>query len=415
MRLTIFQRDNWREIAATLSRNKTRTFLTAFGIFWGTAMLALLTGGADGFKGIMSRQFAGFATNMGVVFPGQRSEPCMGFNRGTSWSLTAEDIANIRRVSPAIEASSAVIGTRVDAVYGSKSKSAQCIGVEPSYTHIIEPVLYGGRFVNDADMEHSRKVAVIGRNLASDLFGTDSAVGKRVSLNGVYYLIIGVAGQKGDASIAGRIDDSFIAPLSTVQRSFNMGDNYGFFTYVAPKGRRPSDNQAAIRRYLERRHAIAPGDEQAIGFMDVSEMFDMVDGLFTGISLLAFFVGLGSLMAGVIGVGNIMWIVVRERTHEFGVRRAIGAKPLDITMQVLSESILLTLVAGTAGVCFAALILGIADTVTADPMLGTAGFEISFGGAMGVLWAFFIAGTAAGTLPAIKAMKIKPIEALRDK
>ncbi len=141
----------------------------------------------------------------------------------------------------------------------------------------------------------------------------------------------------------------------------------------------------------------------------------MINGLFMGIAILAAFVGMGSLMAGVIGVGNIMWIIVKERTHEFGVRRAIGAKPADITVQVLSESVLLTLVAGTAGVCFAAIILGLADHLTADPMLGKAGFEISFGGALAIVGTFFILGSAAGTLPAIKAMRIKPIEALRDK
>lgn len=152
-----------------------------------------------------------------------------------------------------------------------------------------------------------------------------------------------------------------------------------------------------------------------MGFMDISEQFEMIDNMFLGLSILAFFVGFGSLMAGIIGVGNIMWIVVRERTHEFGVRRAIGAKPLDITVQVLCESVLLTLVAGTAGVCFAAMILGVADMFTASPLLGKAGFELGFSNAIAILATFFVLGSAAGTLPAIKAMKIKPIEALREK
>jgi len=137
--------------------------------------------------------------------------------------------------------------------------------------------------------------------------------------------------------------------------------------------------------------------------------------VFFGISLLALFVGLSSLMAGVIGVGNIMWIIVKERTHEFGVRRAIGAKPADITVQVLSESVLLTLVAGISGVCFASLVLGVADKATFDPNLGAAGFQINFVTAMVIVGAFFVLGSAAGTLPAIKAMRIKPIEAIRDK
>lgn len=415
MRLTIFQYENWREIAATLARNKTRTFLTAFGIFWGTAMLAILLGGSAGFKGIMSRNFAGFATNMGAVFPGTRSESYKGFNKGSAWSLTTEDVDGIRIIAPAIEHSSIIDFASAKAAYGSKSHSASAIGVEAEYANIILPVLYSGRFVNKSDVEQTRKVVVVGRNIASTLFGAEEPVGKRLSLNGVFFTVIGVAGQTSEASIAGRIDDSFILPSSTLRQSFNRGNQVGFFVYTAPAGKKPSDNEAVIRRYVSLRHSISPTDENAVGFMDISEMFEMVNNIFLGISILAFFVGAGSLLAGLIGVGNIMWIIVKERTHEFGVRRAIGAKPVDITVQVLSESLLLTLVSGTAGVCFAALVLGVADHLTFDPLLGHAGFEISFGRALAVVATFFILGSAAGTLPAVKAMKIKPIEALRDK
>ncbi len=415
MRLTIFQPENWREIAATLSRNKTRTFLTAFGIFWGTAMLALLVGGADGLKGIMSRNFAGFATNMGGMGSSTRSISYMGFNKGSYWWLTTEDIDDIRRIAPAIEYSTAMNGRSVTGVYSTRSKAAQAMGVEAQYADIMLPVIYEGRFINDRDYQENRKVVVVGRNIATELFGSESPIGKTLSLNGVYFTCIGVAGQLSEASIMGRIDDNYILPGSTLRHAFNQGNNVNFFIYTAPKGHKPSENEPAIRRFLSGRHSIHPDDERAFWFMDMSEMFEMINGLFMGIAILAAFVGMGSLMAGVIGVGNIMWIIVKERTHEFGVRRAIGAKPADITVQVLSESVLLTLVAGTAGVCFAAIILGLADHLTADPMLGKAGFEISFGGALAIVGTFFILGSAAGTLPAIKAMRIKPIEALRDK
>lgn len=415
MKISVFDRDNWREIGASLARNKTRTFLTAFGIFWGTAMLALLMGGADGLKGMMSRQFAGFSTNLGAVFNGQRSMSYMGYNKGSYWTMTTEDVDVLRKVAPAIEYSSTMDRAQVRAVYSTREKSVAAMGVEADYDKIMIPQMYEGRFINSSDISASRKVAVIGKNIAGELFGNESPVGKRVSLNGIYFTCIGVAGQKGDASIMGRIDDSFILPGSTLRLTFNRGNQVGFFVYTAPKGKKPSDNEPAIRRALSRLHAIHPADNNAIGFMDISEEFEMVDNLFLGLSILAFFVGFGSLMAGIIGVGNIMWIIVRERTHEFGVRRAIGAKPLDITVQVLCESILLTLVAGMAGVCFAAMILGAADAVTASPVLGKAGFEIGFTQAVGILAAFFVLGSAAGTLPAIKAMKIKPIEALREK
>ena len=415
MKTSLFDIENWREIGASLARNKTRTFLTAFGIFWGTAMLALLTGGADGLKGMMSRNFAGFSTNLGGVFSDTRSISYMGYNKGSYWNMNVQDIEAIRQVAPAIEKSSTINATHGTGAYSVRSKSGQILGVEPEYSELMTPVMYSGRFVNELDERDAKKVVVVGKNLANELFGNEEAVGKQITLNGITFTVIGVAGQKGEASIAGRIDDSYIVSNSTIRRTFNQGNSVGFFIYTAPRGMKPTDNENAIRRTLSSRHSIHPDDRNAVSFMDISEMFDMINNMFMGLALLAFFVGAGSLMAGVIGVGNIMWIIVKERTHEFGIRRAIGAKPCDITMQVLSESIVLTLVAGTAGVCFAAIVLAIADKLTADPLNGLAGFGITFTTAISIIVIFFILGCAAGTLPAIKAMKIKPIEAINDK
>lgn len=415
MKLALFDPENWREIGATLARNKTRTLLTAFGIFWGTAMLTMLWGGANGFEGIMRRNFAGFATNMGAVFSGTRSISYKGFNKGSYWNLTTEDVEKIRRVAPAIDHSSIINSRSATFAYNDKSKSGTTTGIEADYAHIMQPMVYEGRFINATDVAAQCKVAVVGRNIANELFGSESGVGKYVAVNGIYFLVIGIAGQTSEASINSRIDDSVIIPSSTFQTAFNWGNIVGFLVYTAPDGRKPSDNERAIRRVLSSVHSIHPDDERAVGFMDISETFEMIDNMFLGIGLLALFVGAGSLLSGIIGIGNIMWIVVKERTHEFGIRRAIGAKPIDITVQVLSESILLTLVAGVAGVCFACLVLGVADKVTVDPLLGAAGFQTSFATAMVIVGMFFVFGTLAGTLPAIKAMKIKPIEALRDK
>lgn len=415
MKTAIFDIDNWREIGATLARNKTRTFLTAFGIFWGTAMLAMLFGGARGFEGMMRRNFAGFSTNLGGVFANRRTVPYKGFNKGSSWHLTTRDVELINQLAPAIEYSSEVNQKGVNASYGSQTKSSTITGVGGDYGKIMIPVIHEGRFINETDVSQRRKVTVIGKNMATSLFGNDSPIGKYVSLDGIYFMVVGVASQMSDANIGSRLDDSFVLPSSTMKNAYNWGNYVDFFVYTAPSGRSPSDNDATIRRILSSQHSISPDDENAINFMDISDMFEMIDNLFTGITLLALFVGFGSLFAGVIGVGNIMWIVVKERTQEFGIRRAIGAKPIDITIQVLSESILLTLVAGTLGVCFGALVLGMADHLTFDPLLGHAGFELSFTVAVGIVFTFFLLGSAAGTIPAIKAMKIKPIEAINDK
>ena len=415
MKTSLFDIENWREIGATLARNKTRTFLTAFGIFWGTAMLAMLFGGSRGFEGMMRRNFAGFSTNLGGVYANRRTVPYKGFNKGSGWDMTTSDVALIRQLAPAIEYSSELDNRGATASYGSKSKATTIAGVDGDYCKIMIPVIQEGRFINDTDVAQTRKVAVIGKNMATSLFGSDSPIGKHVNLDGIYFMVVGVASQLSDASMGTRIDDSFVIPSSTMKKAYNRGNAVGFFVYTAPAGHSPADNEATIRRILALQHSISPDDENAISFVDISEMFEMVDNLFLGISLLALFVGFGSLLAGVIGVGNIMWIVVKERTQEFGIRRAIGAKPLDITVQVLSESILLTLVAGTLGVCFGALVLGIADYMTFDPVLGHAGFELSFSTAVIIVATFFLLGSAAGTIPAFKAMKIKPIEAINDK
>lgn len=415
MKTSIFDLENWREIGATLARNKTRTFLTAFGIFWGTAMLAMLFGGSRGFEGIMKRNFAGFSTNLGAVFPSRRTLPYKGFNKGSSWSMNARDIELIRLMAPAIEYSTQLGSIAVNASYGSKSNSSTLLGVEDDYSKIMIPVMSEGRFLNGTDITQQRKVVVIGKNMASSLFGNESPIGKFVNLNGVYLKVVGVASQLSDATIGAKIDDSFVIPATTMKIAYNLGDEVDVFVYTAPQGKSPSDNEATIRRILSGQHSISPDDKNAFNFMDISEMFEMVDKLFLGISLLALFVGFGSLLAGVIGVGNIMWIVVKERTQEFGIRRAIGAKPVDITIQVLSESILLTIVAGTLGVCFGALVLGIADHLTFNPLFGHAGFELPFSTALIIVFTFFLLGSAAGTIPAFKAMKIKPIEAINDK
>ena len=276
-------------------------------------------------------------------------------------------------------------------------------------------MLYEGRLINASDLSPTRKVAVIGKNVASELFGNESPVGKYVSLNGIYFLIVGVAGQSGEVSLAGRIDDNILIPITTMRQAFHQGNYVGFLVFTVDPGHTPTELKPYIRRALCANHPIHPDDQSAIYVEDMAENFEIIDNVFLGVSLLAIFVGFGSLMAGVIGVGNIMWIIVKERTQEIGIRRAIGAKPIDIIVQILSESMVLTTIAGIAGVCFASLVLGVVDHATLDPINGSAHFELRFMNAVWIVVTFFVLGTAAGTIPAIKAMRIKPIEAMRDK
>ncbi len=415
MRIPFLDHEIWRETLTTLAHNKTRTFLTAFGIFWGTAILALLWGGAQGFEGIMRRQFAGLASNLGGISSGRTTMPYRGFAKGMAWSMTTADVDNIRRLAPDIESSSALNWAYVEVSHADHSKRAQIVGVEEAYPRLNTVVLSSGRFINASDIAGTRKVAVIGINLANELFGGEDAVGQQVQLAGISFMVVGVASQLGEASIGARVDESVIMPSTTMRRAFNQGNTVHFFVFSSRPGTTPTDSRDAMMRAIRLNHPIHPSDEGAAFFQDFSEFFGIIEKVFLGVSLLALFVGGCSLLAGVIGVANIMWIVVREGTHEFGVRRAIGAKPWQITMQVLCESILLTTVAGTAGVCFAAAILGVVDHGTADPQQGLAGFELPFGVAVGIIGVFIILGSLAGTLPAIKALRIKPVEAMRAK
>lgn len=414
MKNPVFDIDNWKEITATLSRNKTRTFLTAFGIFWGTAMLAMLWGGAQGLQDMLSRQFAGFAQNSGVIFPNATSMPYKGYAKGMSWSLTLTDVTNLRNRIPEMTASTSMASKSTTAKYNDKTQSTELQGVEPGFEYIMSPIIHEGRFINEADLRERKKVCVIGKKVAEQLFGSESPVGKYIEADNIYYRIVGVGSQRSEVSIGSRVDDSLFIPITTAQSAYNYGNKIFYFVFALKKGVSPTSLLPKIERVIRSNHPIHPDDRQAIEIMDVSEMFEMVSNVFMGVDILVLFVGMGSLLAGIIGVGNIMWIIVKERTQEIGIRRAIGAKPRDIIMQILSESVVLTIVAGVAGICFAVLVLLIAAHVTAEGD-DVPGFQLTFMNAVWILVTFLTLGTAAGTIPALKAMNIKPIEALNDK
>ncbi len=420
LQTSIFDLDNWREIGSTLARNKTRTFLTAFGIFWGTMMLALLWGGSNGLAGLMLRNFASIAsTNMGAIIPNSTSVPYHGFNKGRRWSFNQSDVDNIRERLTDIEYVTGVYTSWGSMTKADKSHTGQIIGAETDYARIIRPSILAGRFINEADIVNSRKVVFLGSKVAEQLMPGvpySDMLGQDIGLRGVYYKIVGIGAQVGEASIGGRIDDSALVPLSTMRQvESGAGNRVDFIAFSMKDGHRVADCIPRIRRTIYSVHSIHPSDEEAMQVMDISEIFDMVSNVFLGLTILALFVGVGSLMAGIIGVGNIMWIIVKERTHEIGIRRAIGATPASVIIQILSESMVLTTIAGMAGIVFALLILYIVDMASADPITGSAGFILSFSNAMTVLILFMVLGTAAGVIPALKAMRIKPIEAINDK
>ncbi|MDE6279720.1 MAG: ABC transporter permease [Paramuribaculum sp.] len=411
-----FAINNWREILQTLSRNKTRTFLTAIGIFWGTFMLALLWGGSHGLEGAMKRNFSSVEENIGGVSASPRTMSYKGFNKGTYWSLNDQDVENIKKSVPHLNTVTAVYYYSSNLAYLDKTASATILGIDDNYFRCSKPVVLSGRWLNSNDFTGDRKTCVLGQNLAASLFGDEDPVGKMISVSGVYVRVVGVVTQRGEASIGGNANESVFMSAPVMRRLYRGGTNVDFIVLIPEKGYTVEQLEPDIRRVIKSNfHYIHPGDNEALDCFDLSEMFEIVDKLFLGITILALVVGAGSLMAGIIGVGNIMWIIVKERTKEIGIRRAIGAKPRDIITQVLCESMFLTTVAGMAGISFSCLILFIAEKVTYDPIMGGCGFVFTLRQGLTILITFLVLGSAAGLLPALKAMNIKPIEALNDK
>lgn len=410
MKISFFDIEGWREIGVTLARNKTRTFLTAFGIFWGTAMLAMLLGGADGLERMLRKNFEGFATNSAVAFANRRTISYQGFNKGSEWEMTAGDVAAMRlipgidAVAPTNSASSVPVSS------GKYNTISEVQGVDHEFVRVFLPNIREGRFINNSDQMNRRKVAVLGTQVADKLFPQGDAVGQYVNLGGIYYKVVGVAYQESEISINGsKVDEQINIPLSTLCQQFNLGDGIAGVMITALDGHTPKELKPRLFRTVRANHPIDPNDDQAMFFFDVSEQFAMVDSLFTGITFLAFFVGLGTLVAGIIGVGNIMWVIVKERTTEIGIRRAIGAKPVDIVMQIMMEGIVLTLTAGVAGISFASAVLWLAEKMANEK------FQMSLATAAGIVAVFMFLGIAASIIPSLKAMKIKPIEAINDK
>ncbi|MGL5271910.1 MAG: ABC transporter permease [Phocaeicola sp.] len=407
--------DRWEEIIVTITRNKTRSLLTAFGVFWGIFMLVALMGGSQGVQDMMSKQFQGFATNSGFTGTNQTRKAYKGFRKGRYWSLDNKDEERIKSyVSEADIVSPMLSKWGLNIILGENSESGSMKGVYPNYAKIEEPEINYGRFLNEVDIKERRKVCVIGKRIYEGLFpnGGDPC-GTFIRINGIYYQVIGVNENAGNMSIQGNAETTVTIPFTTMQENYNFGNQIHLLCYTAKPGYAITEVQSQIETVLKRAHLIHPDDKQALVFVNAEAMFSMIDSLFTGIRILSWLVGIGTLLAGAIGVSNIMMVTVKERTTEIGIRRAIGAKPTDILNQILSESMVLTTISGMMGVCFGVGILQLTEAGLAQG--GTsAHFQISFWMAIGACIILLLLGMMAGLAPAFRAMAIKPIEAIRD-
>lgn len=410
-----FDLDVWEEILVTITRNKTRSLLTAFGIFWGIFMLIALMAGAQGMQQMLSREFEGFATNSGFMGANKTSKAYKGFQQGRYWDLENSDVDRVRRSVNEVDIITPSLAKwGVDVIYNEQKISGTLKGLYPEYGKIEEPMITYGRYLNDMDVKDRRRVCVIGKRIYETLFpGKENPCGRFIKINGIYYQVIGVSVSSGNISINGRSETSVTIPFTTMQQNYNFGQKVQLLCYTARKGYSISEVEKKVAQVVKRAHYIHPDDSQAMIQVNAEAMFSMMDNLFSGIRILGWMVGLGTLLAGAIGVSNIMMVTVKERTVEIGIRRAIGARPNDILQQILSESMVLTILAGMAGIAFAVFLLNVVEVGTSEPNAPTH-FLISFWEAVGACVLLLFLGLLAGLAPAYRAMSVKPIDAIRD-
>jgi putative ABC transport system permease protein len=288
-------------------------------------------------------------------------------------------------------------------------------GIRPDYALIESPKMRYGRFINDNDLLSSRKVCVLGKEVYKSLFpeGGDPC-GEAIRIDGIYYRIVGVNWSAGNMSINGSADEAIIIPINIFRQVYNTGNEIQLLCFTAREGITMSDIIPRVREVIARRHYVDPTDEMGLIMINAQLIFGLQDSLFKGLAFVIWLIGLGTLLAGGIGVSNIMMVSVKERTSEIGIRRAIGATPRMILSQIIAESITLTLAAGMMGIVIAALILAAVNMGMTEDGILKADYQVSFITAVSAALLLTVLGVAAGLAPAARAMGIKPVDAMHE-
>lgn len=413
----MFDLDKWQEIFMTIRKNKLRTFLTVFGIGWGIFMIVILLGAGKGLQNGVERDFSAWATNSGFFWSRRTTISYGGFQPGRSIRFTNKDTEALRReikglklLAPRNQLSGFGAGDNV--YYNNKTGNFSVYGDYPGYISIQRLDIANGRFINDKDITEARKVAVIGRNVEQLLFEEESPLGKYIKISGVNFQVIGVFDSKRTGEQADRDTQTIYTPFTTFQTAFNYGNQVGWYAYSVEESYKVSEVEEAIMAALRTKHNISPLDLDAIGSNNLEEEFQEISGLFQGINVFTWMVGISTLLAGVIGVSNIMLIIVKERTKEIGIRKALGATPNSIISLIIQESIFLTTIGGYVALVIGVMLIeAIAQVVPEEGFLGTPEVDVKVAAA--ALGLLIVGGALAGILPAKKAASVSPIEAIR--
>ncbi len=414
----MFDVDNWQEIFATIKKNKLRTFLTSLGVGWGIFMLVIMLGAGNGLKNGVMNDFKGTATNSFFMWTQKTTKGYKGMKPGRNYNFNNSDVKALEQikelavVSPQNQLGGYRGGNNV--IRGLKIGNFEVDGVYPNFNQVQQVTITEGRFINDNDIREKRKVCVIGARVKEVLFAKDEiAIGDYIQINGVYFKVIGITTPNGSGDDARQQSQRIQLPFTTFQNAFNYGDIVGVFLISSRKNIPASVAEEKVMAMVKERHKVAPDDNLAVGHWNMEKQFNKVNGLFIGINYLVWFVGVGTLIAGIIGISNIMLIVVKERTKEIGVKRALGATPGTVVRQIILESVFLTLVSGYFGLVLGILLLEGVNSALGDsvPMFKNPSVDLS--AAIISLSILVVAGALAGLIPAIRAVSVNPVEALR--
>ena len=420
--MKIFDADSWQEIFSTLKKNKLRTFFTAFGVFWGIFMLIIMLGSGRGLQNGVSTGMGGLATNSMFMWTQRTTVPFKGFPRGRFFNFNNGDtralidnIPEIEYIAPRIQGFNRTGDNNV--VRGDRTGSFQIQGDYHEY-NLIDPMnITQGRFINQLDIDESRKNIVIAQRVYEEMFEPgENPIGEYLRITGVYFKIVGVCKSKKTQQQAERENQQIFMPFTTLQKTYNYGDVVGWYSITSKANVPVSVIEEKAKDLMKKRHSVAPEDDRAIGSANVEKEFMKMTNLFRGIKGLIWIVGIGTLLAGIVGVSNIMMIIVKERTQEIGIQRALGASPASVIAQIITESVFLTAFAGYFGLVVGVAIIEGVNYFLVSTNASTGMFSnpsIDFGMAIKALVVLIISGALAGLIPARRAVSIKPIDALR--
>ena len=417
----LFDKDTWQEIFGSIQKNKIRTIITMIGVLWGIFIYIALSGSSKGLDNGFERQFQSIASNSIFVWAQSTSLPYAGYKSERNITLKIQDaevlkkqVKNIKFIAPRIVAG--VFGDQGGSIVrGTKTGTYSVYGEYPEYIKIATSKIYdGGRFINQSDIEDDRKVCVIGERTQLELFEEDEdPIGKFISINKINFRVVGVhkfvqGGGFGD-------DGDIYIPFTTFKKIFNTGDNVGFFMIAADEDADGVKVEKDIKATLKQIHKIDPNDERAIGGFNLGEIFRKTMNFANGLTFLSLVVGIATILAGIIGIGNILLISVKERTKEIGIRRALGATPAEVRSQIILESVFLTILAGVIGIILGALVLYGINAATMDQTdFPYTNPTVPIPYVLGALALMVLLGTLIGIIPAQRAVSIKPIDALRE-